>query len=66
VLYLIASPAPAAPKIKREVSATSSTITLDNLFDDLSDSTRLKDDVRKGLPVLEKPGSWDSKITNGA
>lgn len=54
------APAPAAtPKAKSEDG-----ISLDRLFDDLNDGP-LKENVRKDLPLLEKPGSWDSKVIGG-
>ncbi|KAK4561724.1 SAGA complex subunit Sgf73 [Recurvomyces mirabilis] len=54
-----------APKqTKTDNMASNRALGLDNLFDDLEDVTPvLRDDVRKGLPVIEKPGHWDSKIT---
>jgi len=47
------------------VKKEESDIALENLFDDLDDAKALKEDVRKNLPTLEKPGHWDSKVTNG-
>ncbi|KAI6801548.1 hypothetical protein KC363_g2826 [Hortaea werneckii] len=55
---------PAAPTkpSKRDDSA----IALENLFADWEDATpNLKEDVRGNLPVLERPGSWESKIVEG-
>jgi len=40
-------------------------ITCENLFDDLGDAVNLKMNVKRALPILEKPGNWDSKVTNG-
>jgi len=43
-----------------------SSVGLDGLFDDLdSASSKLKEDVKENLPVLEKPGSWESKVVRG-
>lgn len=52
-------PAPAASKpIKREES-----LSLDNLFDDLDADAKFEipDDVKKSLPTVKKPGSWQSE-----
>ncbi|KYG47221.1 hypothetical protein M433DRAFT_142227 [Acidomyces richmondensis BFW] len=41
-------------------------IALGNLFDDLVDVTAdLNDDVKENLPLLEKPGTADSKVIGG-
>lgn len=37
----------------------------DNLFDDIEDSkvkVEVKDDVKKALPSVKKPGNWDSEV----
>ncbi|KAI7317538.1 hypothetical protein KC315_g10356, partial [Hortaea werneckii] len=55
---------PAAPTkpSKRDDSG----IALEGLFADWEDATpNLKEDVRGNLPVLERPGSWESKIVEG-
>ncbi|RMZ14431.1 hypothetical protein D0860_02092 [Hortaea werneckii] len=55
---------PAAPTkpSKRDDSG----IALESLFADWEDATpNLKEDVRGNLPVLERPGSWESKIVEG-
>lgn len=40
---------------------------LGNLFDDLEnvDLPKLKPEVKGSLPVVKKPGSWDSENGNG-
>lgn len=58
------SAAPAAPTkpSKRDDSG----IALEGLFADWEDATpNLKEDVRGNLPVLERPGSWESKVVEG-
>ncbi|EMC98629.1 hypothetical protein BAUCODRAFT_22007 [Baudoinia panamericana UAMH 10762] len=53
------TPAPPKP-IKTEQSDG---ISLGSLFDDLENTQPdVKDDVRTALPVLDKPGSWESKV----
>ncbi|KAI6814167.1 hypothetical protein KC340_g16261 [Hortaea werneckii] len=55
---------PAAPTkpSKRDDSG----IALESLFVDWEDATpNLKEDVRGNLPVLERPGSWESKVVEG-
>ncbi|KAK5110174.1 hypothetical protein LTR62_006170 [Meristemomyces frigidus] len=43
------------------------TLTLEGLFDDLENITPvLKQEILKKVPVLEKPGNWDTKITGGS
>ncbi|KAK5135517.1 hypothetical protein LTR08_005152 [Meristemomyces frigidus] len=57
------TPAPAPPK-----AAKGDDIVLEGLFDIFSSAARpkLRDDVKENLPVLEKPGSWDSKTLGAA
>ena len=63
-LTSIAAPAAAPKPVKSEDAPTA--IPLGNLFDDLDDKKAdVKEEVRKTLPALEKPGSWDSKVTGG-
>ena len=40
---------------------------LGNLFEDLEDAAppKLKAEVSENLPVVKKPGSWDSENANG-
>jgi hypothetical protein len=53
-------PAP-APSQKRDSKP------LGDLFESLEDVTspKLKPDVKSSLPVVKKPGSWDSESGNG-
>lgn len=61
--HLTSRTAPAPPK---PVKSEDSSIPLGSLFDDLENTKpNLKEDVRKGLPVLEKPGNWESKVVGG-
>lgn len=53
----------AAPKpIKSEDS-----IPLENLFDDLQDgdASEINEDVKKKLPQVKNPGSWNSDVIGG-
>ena len=56
--------APAA--MSKAAKNEESSVGLDGLFDDLDTaSPKLKEDVKENLPVLEKPGSWESKVVRG-
>ena len=58
------SAAPAAPT--KPTKRDDSGVALESLFADWEDATpSLKEDVRGNLPVLERPGSWESKIVEG-
>ncbi|KAK0320778.1 SAGA complex subunit Sgf73 [Friedmanniomyces endolithicus] len=61
-------PAPAASAPKPSKADDTAAILLDSLFDDLATFTKpsLKENVRQSLPVIEKPGNWDSKVTAGS
>lgn len=57
---------PTAPAPPKPVKNEEGSIPLGNLFDDLEHAgPNVKDDLRKGLPALEKPGTWESKVTGG-
>ncbi|KAK0865996.1 SAGA complex subunit Sgf73 [Friedmanniomyces endolithicus] len=60
------TPAAAAPKPSK--ADDTAAIPLDSLFDDLVTFTKpsLKENVRQSLPIVEKPGNWDSKVTAGS
>ncbi|KAK3617788.1 SAGA complex subunit Sgf73 [Elasticomyces elasticus] len=62
--------APAAPKPMSRPAADTPPpiIPLDDLFTNLDASLKpaLKDHVRTALPVLEKPGNWDSAVKNAS
>ncbi|KAK0938810.1 SAGA complex subunit Sgf73 [Friedmanniomyces endolithicus] len=59
------TPAAASKPSKADDTAA---IPLDSLFDDLATFTKpsLKENVRQFLPIVEKPGNWDSKVTAGS
>nr|POE59375.1 hypothetical protein CFP56_24644 [Quercus suber] len=44
------------------------TITLENMFEEFDDSkmSEVKDKIKPDLPIVEKPGNWDTKTTTGA
>jgi len=59
---ILTAPAAMSKPAKNEDSS----VGLENLFDDFNDSSpKLKEDVKENLPVLEKPGSWESKVVRG-
>lgn len=55
----------AAPAATTKPSQDDSVLS-GNLFDDLDEakSPKLKVDVKENLPVIKKPGAWDSDVTH--
>lgn len=60
------NPSSTAPAASSEPSKNDD-IFAGGLFDDLDDaeSPKLKSDIKENLPVVKKPGAWDSDVTHG-
>ncbi|KAK5174668.1 SAGA complex subunit Sgf73 [Saxophila tyrrhenica] len=56
-------PAPAPSRLTNGDSNGRTSISLENLFDDVKEerSPRLEEDAKRRLPTVRKPGSWDSE-----
>lgn len=56
------------PTSRSATGSTSNELNTGSLFTDFGDAiaTKLKRDVKDNLPVIKRPGNWDSEVTNGA